>query len=117
MAAVKSLSDLVFQVFGIRTFVRANPLVSSVGVSAAKIASINPRRVGLIVVNLSLAAVYISPAPDVSSTKGIYLPAGGGAYVLKWQDDFELLGSEFYAIASAAASGIYVLENIMIGES
>lgn len=114
MAAVKSLSDLIFQMFGIRTVPRANPIVSTVGTSAIKILSENPLRTGLIIVNLSLSSLFISPTPDVSTTKGIYVSPGGGAYILKWEEDFELVSHEWYAIAGAAAQPIYVLENSLL---
>jgi hypothetical protein len=83
-----------------------------VGVSVVEILSSNPNRVSILIVNLSLNNLYISPQNDVSATKGIYIAPSGGAITLQWDRDFELVSQPFFAIASGAASDVFILENI-----
>lgn len=106
----KTLSELLKERFGVKTTYRVNPLGATVGVSIVKIASYNPNRLGLIIFNLSANDVYIAPDSDVAATKGIKLQPNGGGTSFVWSEDFELCSFEWYAIASAAASTIYVLE-------
>ena len=114
MAQIRSLHDLLQTAYGVKTVSRENHVVSQVGVIATKIASNNPRRVGLVIVNHSAGAtIRIAPSKDISSTRGIALAGSGAAVALRWDQDFDTVADEWYAISSAAASDIYVLE-IMI---
>lgn len=106
------LSDAIQKLYGFRTRSNINPEVSTVGTTAVLIAKNNPDRVGLTIINLSVNNMYISPVSGVSSTKGIEVPSNGGSVSMNFRDDGELPGFNFYAVASAAGSGIYVLETI-----
>lgn len=112
---INSLAALLEASYGVRTDSRANPLVTQVGASATKILAYNPRRVGLIVVNNhGSQSIRVAPSKDVSATKGIVLGPSGGAISLTWDRDFELVAQEFYAIASGAATDIYILETMIL---
>jgi hypothetical protein len=106
------LSDLLQNLYGVKSFPQVNKKASSVGTSVIEIMSSNPNRVSFLIVNLSVNNLYISPQNDVSSTKGIYIAPSGGAITLQWDKDFELVSQPFFAVASGAASSIFVLENI-----
>jgi len=108
------LSDLLQNLYGIKTFPQINKTVSQVGSSAVQIMSANPNRVSFLVVNLSTNNLFISPQNDVSSTKGIYIAPSGGSITIQWDRDFELVSQPFFAIAAGAASDVYILENISI---
>ena len=111
-----SLSTLIEREFGVKTGSRENPITDSVGVSAARVLPNNPNRLSWVIVNLSANIVYLAFSPDVSSSKGILLSANGGIGSMIYKEDFELVAREVYAVASAAASAIYVVETIIEGE-
>jgi hypothetical protein len=106
------LSDLLQNLYGVKSFPQVNKKVNQVGVSAIEIMSSNPNRVSFLVVNLSANNLFISPENDVSSTKGIYIAPNGGSITVQWDRDFELVSQPFYAIAGGAASDVFILENI-----
>lgn len=106
------LSDLLQNLYGVKSFPQINKLVSQVQNTVTQILSSNPNRVSFLVVNLSVNNVYISPQNDVSSTKGIYIAPSGGAISLQWDKDFELVSQPFFAIAGAINSDVFILENI-----
>lgn len=108
-----SLAQMLEALFGIRSYLRTNPEVSSVGVSASRILRGNPQRVSIVVFNLSANNVYIAPFNDVSATNGFYIAPNGGSVTMQWDRDFEMLSHEWWGIAPAGASNIYVMENII----
>ncbi len=109
MAAGK-LSAAIAREIGIDTEPRANPLLTSVGVAVVKIVPNNPNRFALLIMNLGSVAMYVKPSLDVSATSGIRLAPNGGQISLNWREDFHLTGWDWYAIADAAATELFVLE-------
>lgn len=110
MAKIKSLHELLMGFYGIETVPKINRTASSVGVTATKICTNNPKRAYLTIVNLSVNDIYLLIDNSVSSSKGIYLSPNGGSFVLRWVEDFDLLEHEWYAVAGGAASAILVIE-------
>jgi len=106
-------STLIENIYGIKTRSVINDLVSTVGVASIPIVRKNPNRVSILFTNLSANGIYISPLPDVASTKGIYLASNGGYAMFQFDKDFQLVITEWYAIATGAASPICILENII----
>lgn len=80
-----------------------------VGLASQEIVAAEPEQVGIIIVNLSAATVWVAPGLLVSSTRGIRLPPSGGSVSLNVRDDFTLVTRAWHAIASAALSDVYVL--------
>lgn len=109
-----TLKDLVKTKFGVDTSVNINPLVSSVGTTAVEILPNNPNRLAAIIVNLSANSLYVLPDTAPTSTRGIQLVANGGALTLLWDEEFDLTGWSWFAIASGAASSILVLEVVSV---
>jgi len=105
-----ALHEMLSSLFGARTTFRENPEASSIGVVASRILAANPMRVGIVVYNLSGNGVYLAPNNQVATTRGVYLAPNGGGVSMVWDRDFELCTSEWWALATAAASQIYVLE-------
>jgi len=109
------LSDLLRAKFHVKTRELINPVVAAVGVAAIPVARNNPDRLAFVMINLSANIVYISPLPGVLATAGIRLDPNGGLISMVWDEDFELVSHEWYGIATAAASAIFVSE--VIGET
>lgn len=109
-----SLHDLLVNLYGVSSTYRTNPEVNTVGVTAGRILRGNPNRLSFTLFNLSANNLYISPEPNVSSANGIWVSPNGGSVTLMWDRDFELVGNAWYAIAAAAASAVFLIENISI---
>ena len=107
-----ALAQLLDQMFGVKSRHQINSLVSQVGVTAIPIMNANPNRLSFIIFNLSVNSVYISPDPDVSSVKGMYIAGNGGFFMSQWDVDFQLPSMQFFGIATGAASNVFILENI-----
>lgn len=108
------LADLLLDRFKLKTSTLVNPLVAAVGIAAIPIALNHPDRVGFVMLNLSANVVYISPLPTVALLVGIRLDANGGTVSFVWDEDFELVSHDWYAIATGAASQVFIME--IIGE-
>lgn len=115
MPVTKTLKELLEKQFGVRTFHRINRDTTAVGVTVQRVLRNSPNRVAAVLVNLSANTIYISPDGSPSSTRGIRLGANGGSLILKWDEDFSMCGYEWNAIASAAASDIFIVETIILG--
>jgi len=109
-----TLHEVLDDLYGIKSTEIENPITNIVGVTPVKILNNNPNRLSCLIVNLSGNALYLAPSPDVSAAKGIFVAPNGGTVQLLWQEDFELVSRNWYAIAAVAGSGIYVLENISV---
>ena len=87
-----------------------NPVISSIGTTAKEALKNNPDRVFWLIINLSGNTVYVALSEDVGATKGIRLDANGGYACMSAEEDGEAAAYEVYAVATGAASAIYVLE-------
>jgi len=106
------LAEYIRKKFGVATFVEENPVTDTVGTTVTQIVKNNPDRLALIITNLSANNVYIGWFRDVSANKGVFLAPNGGQVVFLADEDLELVGYEFFAVATAAASKIFVFELI-----
>lgn len=86
--------------------------LAQAGVAVARLFRQDPDRLGFLVVNLSTADLFIGPFQDVSTTKGIRLGPSGGNISLLWEEDFETVAWEWFAVASAAASDLLAIEYV-----
>ena len=105
------LDDLIKEKFGgLSTQPHVNRLISSVGTTIDRVIPNDPNRVAFIIINLDEAnTLYILPEPDVSPTRSI--PLGPGqAYVGLWDEDFQLVGWDWYCVGSAAGTALLALE-------
>ena len=96
--------------FGFPTRAVENPVSDEIGTSAEPVLKNNPDRVFWLIVNLSTNVVYVALARDVGATKGIRLDSNGGWVSMSVEEDGEAVGYEVFAVATGAASAIYVLE-------
>jgi hypothetical protein len=107
-----ALHQIIDRLFGIRTHSRETETVSGTTGVTVQIAGNDPKRVSIVILNLSGNAIWISPNNRTSITRGIYLAPNGGSMSLTWDRDFELCCSEWHAISAAGGDVLYVLENI-----
>lgn len=96
---------------------RVSPPAYQVGVTPVKILDNNPNRLGFTIINLGAGYVMLAPDIEVSATRGIYLASGGGGVNFKWDEEFELVGWEHWAMAQNANTPVFVLEIVALGES
>ena len=104
------LQKLIQKQFGIKTRLREDTRVSSLGVTSALVLPQNANRLGWIIINLSANTVY------VGFNNGVILVASGGSYSMIWNEDFDVVGYEVWGIATGAASAIKCYEIIGVGE-
>ena len=83
---------------------------ATVGTSASRIVTNNPRRVKLVLLNLGASDVYVSFDSSVTTSAGIKLVASTGFLESNASDDGEEVLSEFWAISAAAGNTVMVSE-------
>ncbi len=110
----KTLAELLEEHFGVKTSYNDNPEVTQVEVAVTKVFAYNPNRLGLVLINTSAFPILVGYRNDVSVGNGILLVAGGGSLSLIWNEDFELVASEMFAIADGGAATIYTNETVSI---
>lgn len=96
--------------FGVDVGVNLDPVTATVGTSSVNVLKNNPNRLALTVINLGTAKVYLRPQAPATALSGIVLAAGGGSVNLVWDEDFDLVGMEWSAIADVVATPILTLE-------
>ncbi len=110
----KTLAELLEEHFGVKTSYNENPEVTQVEIIATKVFSYNPNRLGIVIINTSGFPILVGYKNDVSVGNGILLTANGGSLSLVWDEDFELVASEVFAIADGGAATIYSNETVSI---
>lgn len=81
----------------------------SVGVVVEELLGGDPERVLIFILNLSANSVYVALRETVSPTHGILLAASGGNVSFNAVEDGTLPTRQFFVVAAAAASQLYVL--------
>jgi len=92
------------------TYSRVNPVTPTVATTATRVFRNHPDRVMLLAINLSSYDGYIGFDTEVSSTKGILVPASGGFFELLLEEDGELVTQEVYAISPGGSATWYFVE-------
>lgn len=107
-----ALADLIQRTLGVATMTRVSDVGVTVGLTAAPVLRQNPNRLAAVFVNLSANAMYLAPLGAPSSTRGIRIAPTGGNLGLRFDEDFDLVGYEWSAVADGAASAYFLLELI-----
>ena len=81
----------------------------SVGVVVEELLGGDPERVLVFILNLSANSVHVGLRNTVSPTNGILLAANGGNVSFNAVEDGTLPTRQFFVVAAAAASQLYVL--------
>lgn len=108
------LHDILIDKFKTETRSVINPVVAAFGAAAVVFLRNNPDRLGFVIFNLSVNPEYISPLQTVGAGAGIPMLIQGDGVAFIWDEDFEMVSQEWWGIAPAGASAIYVME--IIGE-
>jgi len=91
---------------GLFTHSEANP---SIGITSTLLVNNDPERVHLTIINLSVNTVVVAPFQGVTLTNGIVLAPSGGSITMNVREDLQLPSLNWYAIAGAPASNLFVL--------
>ena len=83
---------------------------TTVGTAISSIVESNPDRLGLLILNLSTNTVFVAIENNPSATNGIRLGANGGSVAFNVTDDGMIQTRAMFALATGAASSVYVLE-------
>jgi len=105
---VNSVYELIAKEYGISIAIEDPSINLSIGTTSLIIAQNNPRRLGLVIINLSTNVLYVKPGGSATTTSGIRLAASGGSVSVNFITDLHLPALEWQAIASGAASAIYI---------
>lgn len=104
------LSNFVKRHFGVEVRFNPNPIVSTVQTAATQLWRGNPDRLQLTFINLGANIIYLFVDPSVSASRGIYLAPGGGSVILTAEEDGELVGYPWWALAATAVTNIFSAE-------
>ena len=110
-----ALSRLVRERFGANVAPEVNRALSTIGITAGRLWPQDPERLAALVVNLSVNTIFVGPFNTVSTTRGIRINPSGGQMMLLWDEDFDLTGYEWFAVADAAASALLTVEWVTTG--
>lgn len=105
-----ALKDLIDRQLGVSTTHRVNHERSDISTTVGMVLNNHPGRLAAIFVNLGGVDVYLAPDRQVSSTHGIVIPANGGNYVWKWDEDFHMVGMEWFVVAASGTCDLLCLE-------
>jgi hypothetical protein len=106
----RTRSDLIRDRFGLVVQVNRDPGTTVVGLTATQLLNQSPNRLALTIINNGTGRIWLFPGNNPSVTHGIVLAAGGGQVSLVWDDDWDVLGFEWWAIAEVAATPISIIE-------
>lgn len=107
---VKSLSDLIQNRFGARTDYRTSDPDFRIADSPTKIFSLNPKRFGLVIVNMSASRIFVAPDEKADSDYGWVLVPNGGSVHFNWLEDFQLCELPYWGTGEAADLKCFYLE-------
>jgi hypothetical protein len=103
-------ADLIRDRFGLVTDESLDPVTNVANVAPAVVLPLSPNRLAFTVINLSGAVVFLKPRNDVSPISAIRLAPAGGSVSVLWDEDFDLVGLEWWVCATVDASSILTLE-------
>ena len=106
------LADLIAEKFGCKTREEESPLGAAAIAVAAPFLLSHPDRLAWVFVNLSPNPIFLGLTDGVTANNGIEAQPNGGFVSFWYGEDYTLVGRQWWMIAPAGASFIYVLEII-----
>ena len=107
---MQSVQDMIRSEYGVDIAVFTNREQTQVTTTDRIIAKQDPKRLGLVVVNLGANIVYIRPIDAAASTDAIQLNASGGMVTMNAKDDFILPALEWHGLGAAINLNILTIE-------
>lgn len=104
-----TLQELLLGQFKVKTRQIVNRGTTLMTGAVVQVLPNDPNRLAWVIINLGVAAAYLGFERDVSATKGIALTASGGSASLVWNEDFETVGYELFALGTVG-DNLYVVE-------
>jgi len=105
-----SVTEYVEKELGFKTRAIENPVTNQVLTTATRILANNPDRFQWLLVNLSGYDIYVAFTREVSSSRGVLVPASGGYMTMHAREDGESVTYEVFAISPGGKAAIYVVE-------
>lgn len=105
-----SLHKLIDERFGVRTRGVQNRANVQQTITAGLVLRNDSSRLAATIINLGTNPVFITPDGAPTTTRGIRVGPSGGAITLLWDEDFNLVGLEWFGVTDAGTSDLYVLE-------
>jgi hypothetical protein len=106
----ETLATVLARRWGVATTVNISPASAQLNSQSSQLFKQNPNRLAWILVNLSTTDVFVTPLFRATATRGIRVPSNGGFMSLLADEDLDMVGYEWFAIASLDLSPIFWLE-------
>lgn len=105
-----SLHELINERFGVRTRSRDNPEVTGITTVSQLVARNDSSRLALSFVNLGQQVVNIRNIVAPSAALGFAIGPNGGSLTLIWDEDFNMVGHDWFALTPSGTSTLFVQE-------
>lgn len=112
-----SLHEFISERFGVRVRERENAETEAMTTTSALVLRADSSRLAATVINLGQSDVFLRPRRPPSATVGIRLGPNGGSITLMAEEDFALVGVDWFGATAVGTSTLYVLEEVMIQET
>ncbi len=110
-----TIREQVRRLRGVAQTPRINRTASQATATTAVVLVQDPSRVFFLVVNLGAFDVFLAPLGVASATRGIRVPANGGAVTAQFDEDGEVVANEWQALGNGGTSALFILESVIEG--
>lgn len=108
-----SLHGLINQRFGVRTRHKENDSTTAMTTAEARVLRNDSARLAATIINLGQVDVFVRPNTGPSATVGIRIGPNGGSMALIWDEDFNMVGLEWFGVTDAGVSTLYISEVVV----
>ncbi len=105
-----SLHELINERFGVRTRSNDNPVTTAMTTTSQLIARNDSSRLALSIVNLGQQVVNVRNKDAPSATLGFAVGPNGGSLTLVWDEDFNMVGHDWFGLTPSGTSTLFVQE-------
>ena len=104
------LHELIDNLFGVRSRAAENREATAITTTSQLIARNDSTRLAMTVVNLGAQSVLVRNRDAPTATVGFLLGPNGANMVVLFNEDFTMVGHDWFAITPSGTSTIYVEE-------
>lgn len=109
----ESVQEVLQERYGLRVSTRQSADDYEVDLAIEQVVPMNPRRLSLILINLSANNIWIAPGTFVAPAHGIMLVPNGGTFILNYREDLTLASHAWVGISDGANSDMFWLETFL----